>query len=332
MKVLHIIGNGLDISLGMETQYKAFLQNYYLTKDNPKETILKLKKNINQNLDNWSDAELEFGNYAKYCDSTIEYIECINDFKSNLREYISSQYQSVFSEQTSYYFSDFLTDLKYPEKRLAASVLQKFNSFYKPLERITEEVSVNVLTFNYTNTFEQILQEFGKTHEAYFKIVNSIKVYHVHGTLNNQMTFGVNDPSQIISEKNIMDESNFFEIVKPLFNDACLNTNNSDCENLINQADIISIYGASIGATDQKWWDYIGNQMQERSNLSIIYFPFDNSKDPFITPQYLSRWCTEYQRFLIERLNLPKNDDKISDRIFVNVNVPLFEVTQSTIN
>lgn len=331
MKVLHIIGNGLDISLGMETQYKAFLQNYYLTKDNPKETILKLKKNINQNLDNWSDAELEFGNYAKYCDSSIEYIECINDFKSNLREYITSQYKSIINKDTSYYFEDFFEDLKHPEKRLAPKILQNFNAVYEPLARITSNDSVNVMTFNYTNTFEEILQIFGKSHELYINTIRLVKVYHVHGTLDYQMTFGVNDFSQIFSEKNIMDESNSNEIIKPLYNDACLNTNNSDCENLINQANIISIYGASIGATDQKWWDYIGNQMQERSNLSIIYFPFDNKKDPLITPQYLSKWCKDYQHFLIERLNLPKNDDKISDRIFVNVNVPLFEVIQPTI-
>lgn len=332
MKILHIIGNGLDISLGMETQYKAFLQNYYLTKDNSKETILKLKKYINRNLDNWSDAEQEFGNYAKYCNSATEYIECINDFKSNLKDYITSQYHSVINEDASYYLSDFYEDLIHPEKRLAKQILQKFNKVHNPLARITSNDTINVMTFNYTNTFEEILKIFGKSHESFINIIRSINVYHVHGTLDSQMTFGVNDPSQIISEKNILDDSNYFEIVKPLFNDSCLNTNNSDCENQINQANIISIYGASIGATDQKWWDLVGKNMQERTDLVVLYFPFDDTKDTVNEPQYLKNWCDEYKRNLIQSLNLPFSDEKVIDRIFVNVNASLFNVKSTKSN
>lgn len=242
------------------------------------------------------------------------------------------QYQSILNSHTAYDFTDFLSDLHHPGNKLASAVQRRFNKFINPLSGISEDRSVCIMTFNYTDTFEEMLRKCVKLNERLYNSINSMKVYHVHGTLENQMTFGVNDPSQIFSEKNILNNSNYFEIVKPLFNDACLNTNNSDCENLINQADIISIYGASIGATDQKWWDYIGNQMQERSNLSIIYFPFDNKKDPLITPQYLSKWCKDYQHFLIERLNLPKNDDKISDRIFVNVNASLFNVITPKVN
>lgn len=326
MKVLHIIGNGLDISLGMETQYKAFLQNYYLTKDNPKETILKLKKNINQNLDNWSDAELEFGKYAKCCETAIEYIECIKDFKSNLREYIQLQYQSILNSHTAYDFTDFLSDLHYPGNKLASVVQRRFNKYINPLSGTSEDMLVRIITFNYTNTFEEMLRKCVKLNEGLFNVINSIKVYHVHGTLDNQMTFGVNDPSQIISEKNILDDSNYFEIVKPLFNDACLNTNNNDCEDLINTADVISIYGVSVGATDQKWWDLVGENMQKRTDLVVLYFPFDDTKDTVNEPQYLRDWCNNYTNDLMQRLKLPFSDEEIRDRIFVNVNASLFNV------
>lgn len=159
-----------------------------------------------------------------------------------------------------------------------------------------------------------------------------MKVYHVHGTLENQMTFGVNDPSQIISEKNILDDSNYFEIVKPLFNDACLNTNNIDCEDLINTADVISIYGVSVGATDQKWWDLVGKNMQERTDLVVLYFPFDDTKDTVNEPQYLRDWCNNYTNDLMQRLKLPFSDEEIRDRIFVNVNASLFNVITPKVN
>lgn len=64
MKII-VIGNGFDLSLGLKTSYKDFIQsenfNLLVEKENTLALYLDKKKEIN----NWVDIEKELTNYSK---------------------------------------------------------------------------------------------------------------------------------------------------------------------------------------------------------------------------------------------------------------------------
>ena len=49
-------------------------------------------------------------------------------------------------------------------------------------------------------------------------------------------------------------------------------TNHINCEQRINNANVIILYGVSLGSTDQRWWKIIGENLVRRKNLALIHF------------------------------------------------------------
>ncbi len=318
MNILHIVGNGLDLALGLKTKYQDFLTSYYLLQPNESQNIKKLKISICQELDNWADAELELGKYAQYCQSTEEYLECFNDFRKNLQSYLDTQSLRLSSTLDEDFGKKFVQDLWHPELNLEPMAKMEFERNSMGIRNYNANTITSIITFNYTNSIEHI---FGYLPDPKtdFRYLN--KLIHVHGTLHNQMTFGVNDPSQLIIENKAIGEDSYFEFVKPMFNDECLNTNNLDCEVLISTADLIVLYGVSLGDTDRKWRDLITAKMQKDACV-LLYFPYDPTIDPENRPQYVNRWCKKHQKAIMEKLNL--DEETFSNRVYVNVNKQLF--------
>ena len=47
-------------------------------------------------------------------------------------------------------------------------------------------------------------------------------------------------------------------------------TRHIQCETLINNANVIILFGVSLGDTDARWWKIIGNNLVNRPNIAII--------------------------------------------------------------
>lgn len=332
MKLLHLIGNGSDISLGLKTSYSDFYE-YYLKQpipDDNKDAIQQFKDSINQYIKekdsariNWSDAEVAIGEYASIFWSGTDhpvYSACIDDFQNNLINYLQKESDRVLFEPSQDEAYTFLHDFLTPEERLANQIKLKFKQFCNS-DRLD---IVNVITFNYTTIFENIFKDSIKYTDK--TVLKDAKIIHIHGTLEDNPVLGVNDKSQV---KNLHFEKEGFDfarIVKPIFNDRCLNTRNGECENLIKSADVISIYGMSTGITDRKWFEMIGQQMVQNDKMAILYFPYDKEKVITRTNGYkLYEWCEEYKEKLINAIGIKKNKaEEVKNRIFVNINKRLF--------
>lgn len=318
MNILHIVGNGLDLALGLKTKYRDFLTGHYLKQPNASQNIKKLKMTICQDLDSWADAELELGKYAQHCKSTEEYLECFNDFRENLQSYLDIQSLRLSSDLDEDFGKKFFQDLWHPESNLEPMMRMQYERNSMGIRNYNSNLYSSIITFNYTNSIEHI---FDCLHSMNIDPGSPNKLIHVHGTLHNQMTFGVNDPSQLISKNQAISEDSYFEFVKPMFNDECLNTNNLDCESLINIADLIVLYGVSLGDSDKKWRDLISAKMQKDACV-LLYFPYDPTIDPVNRPQYVNRWCKSHQKAIMEKLNL--DEDTFGNRVYVNVNKQIF--------
>ena len=88
------------------------------------------------------------------------------------------------------------------------------------------------------------------------------------------MVLGVNDESQI-SEIDIFEnyEPEYKEsLIKPLTNE--MNGANMDesCKKLIEESNLIYVYGMSLGKTDMLWWRRIIDWLINHQNAHIIIY------------------------------------------------------------
>lgn len=104
------------------------------------------------------------------------------------------------------------------------------------------------------------------------------------------------------------------------------NGNADRCRQLIGEANIIVLYGVSLGETDARWWEYIGNVLVNTSDTLIIQHIFNPKyKNLRTRKQQLGRMEREALEILSSKLNIDKtllND--LRDRIFFIYNSTAF--------
>ena len=159
----HIFSPRSATKRGLTKKYLRFLQ---LLQKNPLTNLFSLdnkddtpvietfKKDLSDNLENWSDLEMVLGQYAKNFNNENEndFIELLYNIQDSLADYLDSQ-DSTFtiSEEDK---KKAISDLLLPENYLTPREKQEFLEFKKQLS--TNSTIVNVITFNYTKTFENI--------------------------------------------------------------------------------------------------------------------------------------------------------------------------------
>lgn len=313
MKVLYIIGNGLDISLGMKTDYQSFY-NYYKTIDAGDQDIEAMKLSIeNGRYETWADLESGLGAYSNYVSSENVYIKCLDHLKEYLKIYLNDEFK-----KWKYGANHFVNDLYYPSKYLDSQIQSIYNQFVSSISNDGTIDNVKIVTLNYTNTIDHML--------SYYNMKDNIDLLHIHGILNNGMVIGVNDIQQIANEKFWTNRDIVENFVKPSFNDACLNNNNSLFERWINETSIIVIFGTSMGETDRKWWRLIGKKLQDSANSAMVFFyAFDKDKDIQLHPNYRLRWTEGYQRDLLKKFEIPEDKTKqVLAKICIGINKTIF--------
>lgn len=315
MNILYIIGNGLDIAHHLKTSYQDFFK-YYVALPSSDDDILRMKKDIDQQKnETWADLEIGMGVYAGKCDSKDVFLKCLDNIKSSLKDYLRRE-----SEKISNFITSSIISFASPSGFLEPEPRTRYNEF---ANQINPNVRIDVITLNYTNTLEYLLDFDGK--EKVLTRSTSLRtIFHLHGTLENMMVMGVNDISQIGNERFNSDEDVMEEFIKPEYNDACLNNKNAICESLINDADIIVLFGTSLGPSDDKWWKLIGQRMDSAKYPLLVYLPYDAKKNPAAEPNHLRRWTRGYVREIRSKFGIKLEEDILASRICVAINQQLF--------
>lgn len=315
MKILYIIGNGLDIAFHLKTSYQDFFKYYLALKTDDKD-LLAMKKDINSHrYETWADLEIGLGLYSQNCSDKDVFLKCLVDIKENLRVYLNKESEKIgeyIISTTSHFISPgyFLE----PEPRAR---------YFEFCNRKSRGAEIDVVTLNYTNTLETVLNFRGRANTlSDLAILNSIN--HIHGTLDNMMVMGVNDSSQIANASFNTELDVIEDFIKPEFNDACMNNKNSDCETLIYNADLIVLYGTSLGPSDDKWWKLIGKRLGTDHYPMLVYLPYDEKKNQAAEPNHLRRWTMDYVREIKDKFGIAMEDKLLSYRICVALNKELF--------
>lgn len=322
MQILYIIGNGFDLNLDLETSYNHFYK-YYKDVESDNVNVQKLKDNISKTYESWSDLELELGKYTQHLEKVEEFDQISFDIGEKLSKYLHLEEKKL--ENSEFDQQKFFEYLCYPERLFLPADKEKLIEFKKTW--INHHWNLNIYTLNYTTVIEKIFGDKQKnvllanrTSNATIKLG---EIKHIHGYLDNDMVIGVNDKSQIKNEE-FRDNLDILEqIVKSDCNKANRNNIDRQFTNKIKSANLICLFGSSIGDTDNKWWELIGERLKYDCNLIIF------SKGAEIPPRIRhmqARAERTIRNFFLNKTNLTENEmESIKEKIFIGLNSGMFD-------
>lgn len=272
MRILLIVGNGFDLNLGLPTSYRHFYKYYLEHTESRNEHVKKLKSIIKDDIENWSDLELKLGEVTEQFTSPNHFITAFSHLKRHLTSYLKT-----------------VNNFDIPQLNTIADIFAKdligYKKYFDPkYEKLCNEYThnyisenadiVDIMSFNYTDTLERITDCVSNN----IKLIDKIEIdniYHIHNILDYKgIILGVNDENQILNKSLAVHPDIKATIVKPYINKEYASDIDGECFRAIMRADIIFIFGLSLGVTDKIWWNYIGNQVANNKKR-IIYCPYE---------------------------------------------------------
>ena len=157
MNIVFLIGNGFDINLGMKTSYADFYDDLIKTYIGATPSQDKLQRSIAKYKETnlWADLEKGLGEYAAEISSVAELREVYFHLNDALKLYLSDQ-KLDDKYLTSDAASKLKKDLFQPFHLFRPRLRQSIQEYVNPGSVGTDEV--NIITFNYTDTIEKILE------------------------------------------------------------------------------------------------------------------------------------------------------------------------------
>lgn len=321
MNILYILGNGLDKAQGMATSYPEFYK--YLTENVKDGSALlnNMKSAITENTALWSDMESGLGEFTSATDNAEEFDDFYFELSEHLQNYLKEENEKfVPSEKLK---NKFQSDLTTVSKYLGALDKTRFDGFLGAVSTSTKDI--NVITLNYTNTLEKILGLSPNiTTKGFGGNINLRNIIHVHGQLGGSIIIGVDHPGQIKNDAFRINEDIKDIMIKIESNESMKETRHKECERLIANANVIVLFGVSLGETDARWWKLIGQNLKRRRNLAIIQHLYNPGAIIPTQRQKIRRLEREQQEYLLQRMEV--GDVDIRDRLFFTVNEPIFKI------
>lgn len=325
MNILYILGNGFDKAQGMATSYPEFYK--YLT-ENVKDgsTLLnKMKSEITENVELWSSMESGLGKFTSATDNAVEFDNFYFELSEHLQNYLKKENEkfSPTNELKNKFQSDFTIVSKY----LGALDKERYNAFINRHSFSSKDISV--ITLNYTDTLEKILSlNASVTAKSFSNNTNLRNIIHVHGRLGESIIIGVDHPAQMKNEafRNYEDIKDI--MIKIESNESMKETRHMECERLIANANVIVLFGVSLGETDARWWKLIGQNLKRRRNVAIIQHLYNPGAINPTQRQKIRQLERKQQEYLLQRMEVKMEigDVDIRDQLFFTVNEPIFKI------
>lgn len=326
MIILYILGNGFDKAQGMATSYPEFYDYLMENSDNCSDMMQLLKEEINKEKELWSDMEVAFGHLTSKIKSAEDFDELYFELNEYLQEYLKSE-ENKFIPTTNLktkFISDFLT----PSKNLEPLDRQRFLDSSKSFGTAKD---IYVMTLNYTNTLERLLSLNDNVVTKNFSSSEVLRnIIHVHGRLDESIIVGVDNETQIgnIEFRTNQDVKDL--LIKKESNEAMKEIRHKICQSYIDKANIIILYGVSLGITDECWWRLIGDNFKSRKNLVIIQHLFEPGFMKPTQKQKIGRLERKQKQEIMKRMNLRDNEqtEEMGNRLFFTVNSSIFKLKE----
>lgn len=280
MNITFLIGNGFDRNLGLKTTYSDFVEEYKKT-DAKTQTLKDFRQYINANEKLWSAAEVEMGRYTAEFEegNGAAFYECHKDFCEKLADYLKDEvlkieYQYI-TQDVEKAFSK-INSIAAPFPTQERSVLEDVYRNHR-----SENIIYDFIVYNYTDTLDRCISIARKKQDILGKHTygpNTFRhtvgsICHVHGTVDTQMVFGVNDRSQIVKPEIFNCEyGDLYQdlLIKIQANQGYQENTDAKAKKILDNSQIIYIYGMSIGITDALWWERICKWLNNSAGRHLI--------------------------------------------------------------
>lgn len=340
VNVVFLVGNGFDLAAGLNTSAKDFIEEFVdrhcqKAKEpcSPSERLAQTM--TKEGLENWSDYEKSIGMYAKsvasYDFSKIETSSPSEELIA-AKEAVDSALSEMIERESERITKDYIernvkSCMGSVSKWLGAFGTEHrdeiFRSFSHPLR-----FRYSFISFNYTSLFDKFYyasKEYFQSWLAEFypgsfpSASHSLGgLCHAHGTIEDVPICGVNDPDQIADEKLKVNEGVVSAIVKPNIQRMFARDDDSLAMSIIGKAQIVCVFGMSLGSTDKRWWQRIVEWLRGNGNRYLIIFKRGVSAQK-ITPAEYWRTVNEAKETLLCSAEIEDSNlrDSVSKRIFV---------------
>lgn len=314
MNIAFLVGNGFDLNLKLKTRYQDFYQYYSKNSEQPTNQCLeRLKSDILL----WGDVELELGEYSQHFDDPNKFLFCVSDIQKKLKKYLQTLKIGfdIYSEEN-----------KAQLRKIVGNGLVKFyenlpeapkNQIRQMVSQVIGTVNYNFIDFNYTHTFQNIIQDIEKGKNPFFNVgARNYKIgkyLKIHGDVFEPIILGVDNRYQIINENLSNDKNIQNNLVKTHMHKLLENNNESILGEIINKAQVVCIYGMSIGETDRYVWNQILTALRRNPNLKVVIFIQSELDLSEATLYEINNEKETYKK----RLNPDNKDDMLNSRIFV---------------
>lgn len=320
MIITYMIGNGLDISLGLKTRYTDFyeyIKNKYSDNEIRKNEILD---SIDSDTELWSDLELGLGEYTKNIEDDTEKLNKFYKDKFEidimLREYLKIEQDKINWDDKEYmdkFKTEFVQQIVY------------FYNYFKTTDKTEinkliggQSLKYYLISFNYTDVIKQGIQ-INKSAD--------IEEFYLHGTLEGEdAILGVNDSEQIKNQHFNSKHEMLLSMCKIERNNYIGENKTKRGEEILDTSAIVCIFGMLIGETDKHWWEKVVDNLKRGVTQMIIIFHYKTNLDK---RDYVEVWREE-ERVKEQLLKYASEGDEpkssLKDKIKVICNSDMFKL------
>lgn len=286
--VTWIIGNGFDLTVGLRTQYKEFLDRVYFNRDEFAQSRKKLESIVGMrdewNDGAWSDLEALLG-------------EATQGFQAD-----DGQFNIIFEEMQRAFVDYVNSEQKRLPDVLPAELVEEFwksiCDFPKRLTAVDQEllpvsetyphnIGYRFICLNYTTVFDRFLESAKVEHSPFRRRsagVNGVtddagEPLHLHGIIKEdigrEIIFGVASADKLVNQDFAKSVSQTELWVKPNKNYSIYgNEKSGRARGFIDATDVFCIFGSSLGESDAYIWKMIGNRMKNDSSTRVVLFDY----------------------------------------------------------
>lgn len=318
-----MLGNGFDLNCGLKTRFTDVYKEYCVPKESDSNLIKSFKEMIKKDYETWGDFEVAMNNKLPKFDSEEDFLNCFNDFKAVLSDYLEEQDNQI-NQKLNYY-----TIKQAVQEEFSASMLDFYqkltpNEKYKIGIKGQEKIEYNIITFNYTSFVDNIINSIYKN-EIFIN-----QVLHIHGKLEDgDLALGMDNSQQVLENHYLLSDNGMLTFIKQFFLKEYDISRLTQALNIIENSDVICTFGLSFGESDLTWRNAIIEWLEKATNHCLVYFDYKNINNReirFVNDKILLE--NEERKQLIQKwdFDIINEEDELTDQIFFPIGYSIFNI------
>lgn len=287
MRTAYLVGNGFDLSVGLDTSPGSFLQAFVdenvvgEAADDSTGAVAFAKDIESDGVETWADFETKIGEYSSRfsADQAGEYVARVAALRSFLGQWLQKQQSradEAFIKGNAAGCIRSMTDYRSGLRPLKGAKLRQLRSKHK-----SENWYQDIVCFNYTDVLERMRAAAGGENTNIGNLEGSTcsaigKFVYAHDSLKDKIVCGVNDASQIANEAFRDIRLVTDNLVKgDMEANVIANDLDAQARRTIDEANVVAVFGMSFGRSDRRWWEQVGKKLTEDKEVILVLFDYE---------------------------------------------------------